>query len=221
MKKLLITAGLLFATLGASAQFHADLRAGATASAIGDQHLKMGIRAGAGVEYLFTERWGLRSGLFFSMKGATTSNNVFNYDADKATRLSCLDLPGRSPRLVPPLTTLAAGPARRSLRLLPAPSVRARRRRFRRSPLGDRGRFRRGFHHRAFRHRPRNSIRTDAADETRLRPQHDLRRDAGLSVLNPAPANKKTPLPVRERRFSDTPQNGPTGITRPAALSDY
>lgn len=93
MKKLLITAGLLFATLGASAQFHADLRAGATASAIGDQHLKMGIRAGAGVEYLFTERWGLRSGLFFSMKGATTSNKVFNYDADKATRLSCLDLP--------------------------------------------------------------------------------------------------------------------------------
>ena len=93
MKKLLITAGLLFAALSASAQFHADLRAGATASAIGDQHLKMGIRAGAGVEYLFTERWGLRSGLFFSMKGATTSNNVFNYDADKATRLSCLDLP--------------------------------------------------------------------------------------------------------------------------------
>ena len=197
MKKLLITAGLLFATLGASAQFHADLRAGATASAIGDQHLKMGIRTGAGVEYLFTERWGLRSGLFFSMKGATTSNNVFNYDADKATRLSCLDLPVEA--LV---ATLAAGPARRSLRLLPAPCVRARRRRFRHPPLGDRSRFRRGFHHRTFRHRPRNSIRTDAADETRLRPQHDLRRDAGLSVLNPAPANKKTPLPVRERHFS-------------------
>lgn len=27
------------------------------------------------------------------MKGATTSNNVFNYDSDKATRLSYLDLP--------------------------------------------------------------------------------------------------------------------------------
>ena len=27
------------------------------------------------------------------MKGATTSNNVFNYDSDKATRLSSLDLP--------------------------------------------------------------------------------------------------------------------------------
>lgn len=93
MKKLFITASLLFVSLGVSAQFHADLRVGATASTIGDQHLKIGIRAGAGVEYLFTERWGLRSGLFFSMKGATTSNNVFNYDTDKATRLSCLDLP--------------------------------------------------------------------------------------------------------------------------------
>lgn len=93
MKKLFITASLLFVSLGVSAQFHADLRVGATASSIGDQHLKIGIRAGAGVEYLFTERWGLRSGLFFSMKGATTSNNVFNYDTDKATRLSCLDLP--------------------------------------------------------------------------------------------------------------------------------
>ena len=194
MKKLLITAGLLFATLGASAQFHADLRAGATASAIGDQHLKMGIRAGAGVEYLFTERWGLRSGLFFSMKGATTSNNVFNYDADKATRLSCLDLP------VEALVSFRLS-QRSRLALHGGPYVSCLLR-FRRSPLGDRGRFRRGFHHRAFRHRPRNSIRTDAADETRLRPQHDLRRDAGLSVLNPAPANKKTPLPVRERRFS-------------------
>lgn len=93
MKKILISGILLFTVLGASAQLHADLRVGATASSLGEQHLKMGIRAGAGVEYLFSERWGLRSGLFFSMKGATTSNNVFNYDSDKATRLSYLDLP--------------------------------------------------------------------------------------------------------------------------------
>ena len=93
MKKIFISGILLFTALSASAQFHADLRVGATASSFGGQHLKMGIRAGAGVEYLFTERWGLRSGLFFSMKGATTSNNVFNYDSDKTTRLSYLDLP--------------------------------------------------------------------------------------------------------------------------------
>lgn len=93
MKKILISGILLFATFSASAQLHADLRVGATASSFGTQHLKMGIRAGIGAEYLFTEHWGLRSGLFFSMKGATSSNNVFNYDSDKAARLSYLDLP--------------------------------------------------------------------------------------------------------------------------------
>ena len=93
MKKIIIAVILLFIAFSASAQLHADLRVGATASSFGDRHLKMGIRAGAGVEYLFSEHWGLRSGLFFSMKGATTSNNVFNYDSDKATRLSYLDLP--------------------------------------------------------------------------------------------------------------------------------
>lgn len=94
MKKIFISGILLLlSAFSVSAQFHADLRAGATVSSFGNQHLKMGIRAGAGVEYLFTEHWGIRSGLFFSMKGATTSNNVFNYDSDKATRLTYLDLP--------------------------------------------------------------------------------------------------------------------------------
>lgn len=93
MKKILISIALLLGALSASAQFHADLRVGVAASAFGDRHLKMGVRAGAGVEYLLSERWGFRSGLFFSMKGATTSNNVFNYDSDKAVRLSYLDLP--------------------------------------------------------------------------------------------------------------------------------
>ena len=72
MKKLLILGVLIFSALSASAQFHADIRVGASASSFGDQHLKMGIRAGVGVEYLFSERWGLRSGLFYSMKGATS-----------------------------------------------------------------------------------------------------------------------------------------------------
>ena len=93
MKKILILGILFFMAFSASAQFHVTLRVGATASSFGDQHLKMGIRAGTGVEYLFPKRWGFRSGLFYSMKGATTSNNVFNYDSDKATRLSYLDLP--------------------------------------------------------------------------------------------------------------------------------
>ena len=55
MKKIIIAVILLFIAFSASAQLHADLRVGATASSFGDRHLKMGIRAGAGVEYLFSE----------------------------------------------------------------------------------------------------------------------------------------------------------------------
>lgn len=93
MKKLLIIGMLLLAALASSAQLRPSIRVGATASNISEQHIKMGIRAGVGIDCLFTERWGIRSGLFYSMKGATTSNNVFNYDKDKATKLSYLDLP--------------------------------------------------------------------------------------------------------------------------------
>lgn len=52
MKKIIIAVILLFIAFSASAQLHADLRVGATASSFGDRHLKMGIRAGAGVEYM-------------------------------------------------------------------------------------------------------------------------------------------------------------------------
>ena len=93
MKRLFILGTLLLVAFCASAQLHPTIRVGATASNISEQHIKMGIRAGVGIDYLFTERWGIRSGLFYSMKGATTSNNVFNYDKDKTTKLSYLDLP--------------------------------------------------------------------------------------------------------------------------------
>ncbi|MBP3481950.1 MAG: PorT family protein [Alistipes sp.] len=105
MKKSVFTLLLLFTALGASAQFHADLRVGAAASTFGDEHLKMGFRGGVGLSYLFTKHWGLRTGLYYSNKGMTRSNNVFNYSSDKAARLSYLDLPveavarfGMSPR---------------------------------------------------------------------------------------------------------------------------
>lgn len=55
MKKIIIAVILLFIAFSASAQLHADLRVGTTASSFGDRHLKMGIRAGAGVEYLFSD----------------------------------------------------------------------------------------------------------------------------------------------------------------------
>lgn len=93
LKNLLLIAVMLFTAVGASAQFHASVRAGATATTLGEQKLKMGIRAGVGVEYLFSERWGIRSGLFYTMKGATTATDVFCYDPLETTKLSYLDIP--------------------------------------------------------------------------------------------------------------------------------
>ncbi len=53
----------------------------------------MGLRAGFGAEYMFSDRWGIRSGLFYTMKGATTATDVFCYDPHKTTKLSYLDIP--------------------------------------------------------------------------------------------------------------------------------
>ena len=41
MKKIIIAVILLFIAFSASAQLHADLRVGATASSFGDRHLKI------------------------------------------------------------------------------------------------------------------------------------------------------------------------------------
>lgn len=84
---------LLLVSFGASARPYVDLRLGATASTLGDQYLKLGARGGAAVGYLFDDRFGLRTGLHYAMKGSTTSNDVFDYAADRATRLSYLELP--------------------------------------------------------------------------------------------------------------------------------
>lgn len=77
----------------ASAQFHTYVRLGATATTFGEQEIKLGVRGGVGAEYQFSDRWGVRSGLFYTMKGATTSKDVFCYNPQKTTRLSYLDIP--------------------------------------------------------------------------------------------------------------------------------
>lgn len=93
MKKSIITPLLLLLAIGASAQLRIDLRAGATASAIGDSHLTMGLRGGAAVSYLFANGIGLRTGLFYAEKGGTDSDNVFERRRSLTTRLTWADLP--------------------------------------------------------------------------------------------------------------------------------
>lgn len=93
MKKTIITSLFLLFAIGATAQLRIDLRAGATASTFGDQHLSMGLRCGAAVGYFFDNGIGLRTGLFYTEKGATVSNNVFERRRSRTTRLLWTDLP--------------------------------------------------------------------------------------------------------------------------------
>lgn len=84
---------MLLSAFAASAQFHTSIRAGATATTFGEQEIKLGMRAGASVEYQFSNLWGVRSGIFYTMKGATTSKDVLCYNPQKTTKLSYLDIP--------------------------------------------------------------------------------------------------------------------------------
>lgn len=93
LKNLFLIALMAFSGFAASAQFHASVRAGATATSFGSQEIKLGMRAGVSAEYLFTNHWGVRSGLFYTMKGATTSKDVISYKPSETTKLSYLDIP--------------------------------------------------------------------------------------------------------------------------------
>lgn len=93
LQKFLSIAVMLLSAFAASAQFHTSIRVGAAATTFGDQEIKLGMRAGAGVEYQFSNLWGVRSGLFYTMKGATTSTDVLCYNPHKTTKLSYIDIP--------------------------------------------------------------------------------------------------------------------------------
>lgn len=92
-KKLFIIAAMSLLATGASAQFHTSVRAGATATTFGNQEIKLGLRAGVSAEYQLSDLWGIRSGLFYTMKGATTSKDVVCYNPRSTTKLSYLDIP--------------------------------------------------------------------------------------------------------------------------------
>lgn len=92
-KTILVSLTLLLAAISASAQLLVDVRAGATASSIKGQNVIMGVRGGASVYYLFSNCVGVRSGLFYTENGGTTSSDVLERGAASATRLMWLQLP--------------------------------------------------------------------------------------------------------------------------------
>lgn len=93
LTKFLFIAAMLLPAFAATAQFNTSIRVGATATTLKGQEIKLGMRTGASVEYQFSTIWGIRSGLFYTMKGATTSKDVLCYNPQKTIKLSYLDIP--------------------------------------------------------------------------------------------------------------------------------
>ncbi len=94
MKKTIILLCFLAATAAANAQLSWDARVGANVSQMseGKTRMKLGLKAGAGVEYGFSDLIGLRSGLWFSSKGYSL-DKTFAIGGDKAVGLYYLELP--------------------------------------------------------------------------------------------------------------------------------
>ncbi len=96
MKKIMMIAALMVATLSASAQnevgqFTLKPMVGLTLTTItgGNADMKVGLAAGAEVEYGITDKFGLTGGLIYSMQGAkSNSNNV-----DETYNMDYLNIP--------------------------------------------------------------------------------------------------------------------------------
>ena len=93
MKTTIIAVILLFSALKISAQVQVEIRAGAAVSSTSSLNMRIGPRAGVAVGYRFNRHIGIRSGLFYTMKGATKTNYIFEYDRNRALNLSYIDLP--------------------------------------------------------------------------------------------------------------------------------
>ena len=91
-----MSALLFLSTAAGFAQWTFDVRAGVNAATFdaGNTRMALGLKAGAGAEYAFSDLFALRPGLFFSMKGASLENaRRFEYDGDKIYRSSYLEVP--------------------------------------------------------------------------------------------------------------------------------
>lgn len=94
MKKvILLMTMVLLCTLGFG-QVSWDAHVGGNLSNFskGDLQMKWGMKVGVGASHSFCELFALRSGLYFSMKGASVSDKKFGFNPDKTFKLSYLEL---------------------------------------------------------------------------------------------------------------------------------
>ena len=95
MKKCIVVFIALFITSSNYAQVSFDARVGANLSGISESGLtmKFGAKAGLGIDYRLSELLALKSGLFFSMKGATDAHTPFDFFPENKKELNYLEIP--------------------------------------------------------------------------------------------------------------------------------
>lgn len=77
------------------AQTTVDARVGGTLCGLseGDWTMKFGLKAGLSVDHAFSDLFALRSGLFFSMKGASDAETSFDYAPSTSIDLNYIEIP--------------------------------------------------------------------------------------------------------------------------------
>jgi hypothetical protein len=95
MKKLAITFIVLFLASACYAQVSFDARVGANISGFseGGLTMKFGVKAGLGIDYTLSELMGLKSGLFFSTKGASDADTPFDFSPENTLKLNYFEIP--------------------------------------------------------------------------------------------------------------------------------
>jgi hypothetical protein len=95
MKKSVVVFIALFVASASYAQVSFDARVGANLSGMseGGLTMKFGVKAGLGIDYALSELIALKSGLFFSMKGASDADTPFDFSPKNTLKLNYLEIP--------------------------------------------------------------------------------------------------------------------------------
>lgn len=95
MKKLILALFIVSISLVSHAQVSWDIRAGANVSGVTntDTQMKLGAKAGIGMEYALTDMFALRPSLFFTMKGYSISKNNMGFNPKETLKLNYLEMP--------------------------------------------------------------------------------------------------------------------------------
>lgn len=95
MKRGILVVCMFFVAVAVSGQVKWDVRAGANVSSFskGEFDVRMGVKAGMGIEYAFSDLFAVRPGVFYSRKGAAEAGHKFTLNHKYIENLSYVELP--------------------------------------------------------------------------------------------------------------------------------